>query len=75
MMNYTQVNSSLIEYNLIHLPQLVFEVTDACNLRCKYCGYSELYAGYDEREGLNFPFHNLFEMFCMQSSIVLNLKL
>lgn len=57
MMNYTQVNSRLIEYNLIHLPQLVFEVTDACNLRCKYCGYSELYAGYDEREGLNFPFH------------------
>lgn len=56
-MNYTQVNSSLIEYNLIHLPQLVFEVTDACNLRCKYCGYSELYVGYDEREGLNFPFH------------------
>ena len=22
---------------LANLPQLVFEVTDACNLKCKYC--------------------------------------
>lgn len=35
---------------------MIFEVTDACNLRCKYCGYSELYEGYDERENLYFPF-------------------
>ena len=38
-------------YNSVRdLRQLVFEVTDACNLRCKYCTYSNLYEGYDKRE-------------------------
>lgn len=41
----------------MNLNQLVFEVTDACNLRCKYCGYADLYEGYDERENLKFPFY------------------
>jgi uncharacterized protein len=39
-----------IEKNLENLHQLTFEVTDACNLRCKYCGYGEYYDGYDKRE-------------------------
>ena len=43
------VDANQIEYNLIHLKQLVFEVTDACNLKCKYCGYADFYQGYDER--------------------------
>lgn len=51
------INARQIELNLVHLPQLVFEVTDACNLRCKYCAYAGLYAGYDKREDLNFPIH------------------
>lgn len=34
---------------LANLPQLVFEVTDACNLRCKYCAYGDLYEDYDKR--------------------------
>lgn len=45
-----------ILFNLKHLPQIIFEVTDACNLRCKYCGYADLYEGYDKREDLRFPF-------------------
>lgn len=36
--------------NLANLPQLVFEVTDACNLKCKYCAYGELYGFCDKRE-------------------------
>lgn len=44
------VNSRLIQHNIIQLSQIVFEVTDACNLRCKYCGYGDLYEGYDNRE-------------------------
>lgn len=39
-----------INTQLINLRQLTFEVTDACNLRCKYCGLGELYDGYDVRE-------------------------
>ncbi|MEY8707664.1 radical SAM peptide maturase [Bacteroides faecichinchillae] len=51
-----KVSADNIRYNLNHLFQLVFEVTDMCNLRCKYCGYADLYEGYDERENLKFPF-------------------
>ena len=42
--------------NLINLPQLVFEVTDACNLKCKYCGFGDLYRGYDARVGNSLDF-------------------
>lgn len=35
---------------------LVFEVTDACNLKCKYCGYGEFYCGYDKRKNRNLGF-------------------
>ncbi len=49
---FLQVDKKIILYNLINLKQLVFEVTDACNLRYKYCGYYEIYKGYDIREGI-----------------------
>lgn len=54
---FIQIPSASVKYDLIHLPQLVFEITDACNLRCKYCGYSDFYEGYDQRENLKLPFH------------------
>lgn len=57
MDGFIEVGTSVIEYNLMFLRQLVFEVTDACNLNCKYCAYSELYEGYDERENKKFPIH------------------
>lgn len=57
MEDYLLINKENIEQNLINLRQLVFEVTDSCNLRCKYCGYADLYEGYDKRENLRFPFH------------------
>jgi uncharacterized protein len=37
------------------MQQLVFEVTDACNLKCKYCGYGEFYDDYDNREDKMLP--------------------
>lgn len=54
---FGKITEKNIEYNLQHLPQIIFEVTDACNLRCKYCAYADLYGGYDERENLRFPLH------------------
>jgi|LSQX01.3.fsa_nt_gb uncharacterized protein len=38
-----------IKWRLANLPQLVFEVTDMCNLKCKYCGYGELYNNHGVR--------------------------
>lgn len=35
---------------LVNLEQLTFELTDACNLKCKYCGYGSLYNTYEKRE-------------------------
>lgn len=51
-----EVTSEYLKYCLINLKQLVFEVTDSCNLRCKYCAYANLYEGYDKRENLKLPF-------------------
>ncbi|MDR2126767.1 MAG: radical SAM peptide maturase [Prevotellaceae bacterium] len=39
-----------VEDALINLKQVTLEVTDVCNLRCKYCGYGDLYFGYDKRQ-------------------------
>jgi len=40
-----------IEDAFLNVNQIVFEVTDGCNLNCTYCGYSDLYGNYDKREG------------------------
>lgn len=39
-----------VRYQLANSPQIVFEVTDACNLRCRYCFYGDLYGNHDARE-------------------------
>lgn len=56
MEDYLPTTKEDIEQNLINLRQLIFEVTDSCNLRCKYCGYADLYEGYDKRENKKLPF-------------------
>lgn len=47
--NFIKIKANDVISNLVNLSQLVFEVTDGCNLRCKYCGCGELYEGYDPR--------------------------
>ncbi|MCG8308457.1 MAG: radical SAM peptide maturase [Cytophagales bacterium] len=47
--NFLRISGGDVKSNLINLKQLVFEVTDICNLYCKYCGYGEFYDGYDPR--------------------------
>lgn len=49
--NYSgHLSPDLIRYNLINTKQITFEVTDACNLNCEYCGYGSLYGDYDNRD-------------------------
>lgn len=52
-----------ILHQLVNLEQLTFEVTDACNLKCKYCGYGELYNTYDKR-------NNSFMNFSMAKKVI-----
>lgn len=41
--------SEIVDENINKLKNIVFEVTDGCNLACKYCGYRELYDNYKPR--------------------------
>lgn len=54
-----QYHLEYIESNIANLRQLLIEVTDGCNLSCQYCGYGELYANYDKREGKKQSFQNV----------------
>lgn len=44
---------------LANLRQLLFEVTDGCNLKCHYCGYGELYNNYDKRTSSKLSFEKV----------------
>ena len=58
-MNNRRITHQEIEHNLVNLRQLTFEVTDDCNLRCRYCGYGEMYSGYDERKARYMTFEQI----------------
>lgn len=55
-MELYQVSAEDIKNDLINLHQIVFEVTDACNLQCDYCIYSGMYEGFDKRSNTKLPF-------------------
>lgn len=45
-----------IKWRIANLSNLVFEVTENCNLSCKYCGYGEYYNSYEARNKNNMSF-------------------
>lgn len=45
-----RIHPSQVEEAFLNVNQIVFEVTDRCNLNCTYCGYGGLYGNYDKRE-------------------------
>lgn len=46
----TYFNEDLVKDSLTNTQQILFEVTDQCNLNCTYCGYGSLYSNHDQRE-------------------------
>ena len=38
------------------ISEITFEVTQRCNLNCKYCGYGDFYCKYDKRVGEDLSF-------------------
>jgi uncharacterized protein len=48
-MGSDRFSPEIIKKQLANTQQITFEVTDRCNLRCRYCGFGELYSGYDRR--------------------------
>jgi len=53
-----RISGEDVKAALANTDQVVFEVTEKCNLKCKYCGFGELYTGYDQRNGNNFDLEN-----------------
>lgn len=47
-------DADTVKRHLASTEQISFEVTDRCNLKCRYCGYGEFYYGYDQRSGKDF---------------------
>lgn len=46
---FATITDKMVKESIINTEQIVFEVTDSCNLNCKYCGLGELYEGFDIR--------------------------
>lgn len=51
VVDFGTLDESLVENNITNTKQVVFEVTDDCNLNCAYCSLGELYKGHYERIG------------------------
>lgn len=54
-------NSCVTEHDVKRLmadiSEITFEVTQRCNLNCKYCGYGDFYCKYDKRVGADLSFN------------------
>lgn len=61
-MNIYEITENDIKQQLINLRQITFEVTDLCNLQCKYCYYGDLYDGYDNRVSKYLSFQKVRHM-------------
>lgn len=62
-MSLRLLSGKTILHNIINLRQLVFEVTDDCNLRCYYCGFGDLYCDYDTRESRYLTLKDVLPLF------------
>jgi uncharacterized protein len=45
-----------VQASLANTPQITLELTDACNLKCEYCGYGKFYGNHDRRENNTLKF-------------------
>lgn len=63
------LRSTDIIYQLANLKQLTFEVTDACNLSCKYCKYGELYDDHDARQNIMMPVEYAYNLISYLTAI------
>lgn len=43
----------IVKDRILDTLQIIFEVTDSCNLNCKYCGYGDMYNNHDRRNTKN----------------------
>lgn len=51
-----RITRDLLERALANSTHVIFETTENCNLKCKYCGYSEIYSTFEQRGKQELPF-------------------
>jgi len=54
----TIIDESIVKESIIQTNQIIFEVTDFCNLSCTYCAYGELYKEFEARNLKNMKISN-----------------
>jgi len=45
-----EIPAEAVRRTMANITQVTFEVTDRCNLGCRYCGYGDFYDDYDQRQ-------------------------
>lgn len=66
----TVINESTVKESISQTPQIIFEVTDFCNLKCTYCALGELYEKTVDRNSKNINIHSAINLL----KYILNLK-
>jgi uncharacterized protein len=56
--NTRRITAQDVLTEIVNLKQVIFEVTDDCNLSCKYCIYGGFYGGFDHRESNRMDFND-----------------
>ena len=49
LVDFAYLDEYMVNEDFIETKQIVFEVTDSCNLNCAYCAFGDLYEVFDER--------------------------
>ena len=62
-----KLTAAQIENNIKNLSQVTFEITESCNLSCKYCAYSKFYTIVKERTNFDIPFEYITTSYPQQS--------
>lgn len=47
--SYEFITEDLLKQGIANSRQVVFETTERCNLKCKYCGYNDIYSTFEKR--------------------------
>lgn len=72
--NFSLLSESQVEKGIANTEQIVFEVTDKCNLRCKYCGFGDLYDSYDARNNSNLDINSSLQLIRYVFSLAKNYR-
>jgi uncharacterized protein len=57
-----KLTADSVRVTLANLTQVTFELTDACQMDCFYCGYGKFYDNYDKRENKHMDFPMIKQM-------------